>query len=400
MGNGASAKKSQTQTKKVYVVKKDENATADGGDSEEDNQLALATIPKQDEAGAVSQQPRAAHSLASVALASSGGGIDNSSSAAALLAAAGVRPSSRERPASRERVANREAVDKETMQVKGKESPRPQQQGGNSTKLVSGSQGRDPAEASSTKAATTPLAKASGKSESDETSAILVEVDVTSEDEKSVRNVTTDNFNSGSKSGPSTAAPKDEDFMALCSRVQASAAGDAKAGGFLSDSDDEDDNDKVGQERMHSRAGSRPALCLTRPDGFRPAKGVQDAPSNDRQKIVKPAATVCSAPTRSTRPAAKNPRESVEYKSRAAERDRWLESLGVVREEESKAVPKKGLVEVTVAVPLRDTAESVKEDANRWIARMQRHERGSFGSALLVASRSFTGDSDLEEETV
>merc|ERR1712093_359730 len=118
------------------------------------------------------------------------------------------------------------------------------------------------------------------------------------------------------------------------------------------------------------------------------ASANEDHPSDDESNArpLKQVPTVVAAPRRSPMsPKMKNARESAEYRSRAAERDRWLESLGVTHEEDEK---KSAKVHVTVAVPLRERTEGVKDETRRWIERMQRHERGSFGSALLVASRS------------
>merc|ERR1712125_158663 len=171
----------------------------------------------------------------------------------------------------------------------------------------------------------------------------LVEVEFTSEDGNAPRKSAT--IGGRTADDDEDASPMKADFVALCSALEASAN--------------------------------------------------EDHPSDDETNAspLKKAPTVVAAPRRAHM-SPKNARESVEYRSRAAERDRWLESLGVTREDEEK---KSAKVHVTVAVPLRERNEGVKDETRRWIERMQRHERGSFGSALLVASRSFTGADDEEE---
>lgn len=335
MGHGASASK----TKKVYVVSKEE---VRGNDEE----TTLATVPKLPAEQTVGSQETCAPSLASVALASSGGSIGCSNSAAAALAAAGVRPSSRERPNSRERPASRERpVSRETKPclesaTPGQEKPPkpPTRNNGMASKGI----------------------PSCGDSEGGfSANAALVEVDVTSEDGMPRQSATTARgAGVGSDRGEAVS-----DFAALCNTVAASAC-----------EENFEDDEEPAVPNVLVDPGTH---FLSKVKNF-----VDDEAGTNRCRP-----TVCTAPRRTS----DNPRNCDEYKNRAAERDRWLESLGVVREAEEKKPPK---VPVTVAVPLRDRAEGVKDETRRWISRMQRHERGSFGSALLLASRSFSGEDD------
>lgn len=84
-------------------------------------------------------------------------------------------------------------------------------------------------------------------------------------------------------------------------------------------------------------------------------------------------ATVCSAPR------VANPRESDAYIGRAAERDRWLASLGVAvggftagaAAASAAAAWPKG-PKVTVAVALRDRSDALADETRRWCERLQK----------------------------
>jgi len=355
--------------------------------------------------------------VASIALASSGGGI-SSSSAAAALAAAGVRPSSRERPISRERPASRETngsnkpclaimLATETATLGQRKPPIPPRTG-----IIGGTKGADVPLAQAVGPGARPLntqehsdasksAHSSGCTEivKDE----LVEVDVTSEDEMPVQSATTGR-NVPVSNASSHAAIPNGNIAASCSTVAANACEEDVLMEVDVTSEDEmpvqsattSRNVPVGNASSHAAIpkGDIAASCSTvaasaceeehRTDHEEHVRGLARADSTGQRPTLpsQPGAsipTVCSAPRR----ASSNRRECEEYTSRAADNDhRWLDSLGVVRESAEKKPPKM----------LRDCTEGANAETRRWITRLQRHERGSFGSALLLASRPFDGE--------